>query len=96
MSVQKVNVLVPPLRDMSPGSAWLGTAVSWLFVAAERLGSRLAASLEAARVRKATDRAARHDARSRMEVMALARRYESTQPEFAKDLYAAARSDRQV
>ncbi len=96
MSVQKVNVLVPPLRDMSPGAAWLVTAASWLFVAVERIGSRLAASLEASRARQAADRAARYDARSRMELMALARRYESTQPEFAKDLYAAARSDRQI
>ena len=96
MSVQKISVLVPPLRAVPPGAAWIATAVSWLFAGDARLASGAAASLEALRARRAIDRAARHDARSRADVMALARRYESTQPGFAKDLYAAALSDRRV
>ena len=95
MSVQKVNVLVPPLRTV-PAAAWIGGVVSGLFGGDDRIRTGFSAWLEAVRARHAIERAARHDARSRMDLMALARRYESTQPEFAKDLYAAARSDRQV
>jgi hypothetical protein len=50
--------------------------------------------LAAARVRRLADRADRRAARDRQELMALARRYESSQPEFAKDLFAAACTDR--
>ena len=93
MSVQKVNVLVPPLRAVPPAAAWIGSVVSGLFGGDDRIRTGFPAWLEAVRAKRAIERAARQDARSRMELMALARRYESTQPEFAKDLYAAARSD---
>lgn len=96
MSVQKVNVLVPQPSVMPPGAVWIVNALAWLFVGGARVASALAGWRESVRARQAIDRMARHDARSRAEVIALARRYESTQPEFAKDLYAAARSDRQI
>ena len=31
MSVQKISVLVPPLRAVPPGAAWAANAVAWLF-----------------------------------------------------------------
>ena len=31
MSVQKINVLVPPLRAVPPGAAWAANAIAWLF-----------------------------------------------------------------
>jgi hypothetical protein len=54
----------------------------------------LAAWVERVRDKLALARAARRHARDSSELIALARRYESTQPEFAKDLFAAARNDR--
>ncbi len=78
MSVQKVLVLDAGMHRQTQGAGWLAGAAT-LF--------------EAVRARSAIDRAARRDARSRAEVMSLARRYASTQPEFAKDLYAAAGND---
>jgi hypothetical protein len=94
MSVQKVNVLVSPTHSVSPGAGWMGDAVSWLFAgtgssspSSQPLASRL-------RDKLARARAARRRARDTSELLALARRYESTQPEFAKDLFAAARNDR--
>ncbi len=38
----------------------------------------------------------RREAGERMALIALAQRYEATQPEFAKDLFAAALADRQA
>ena len=93
MSAQKLAVLVPPLRPVPPGAAWVADALAWLFV--NDPGSPgLAAWLAAARERRRADRALRRDMQERMALLALARRYESTQPEFAKDLAAAARADR--
>ena len=91
MSVQ--NVLVPPLRPVPRAAAWLGNAASWLFSGDERVLVGVPAWLDAMQAKSAVLRAARRDARSRAEVMALARRYASSQPEFAKDLYAAAAND---
>jgi hypothetical protein len=96
MSVQKANVLVPPLRSAPPAAAWIGAAASWLIGVEARLQSAFAAWIEASRAQRKVDRAARDDARSRGELIAMARRYERTQPEFAKDLYAAACCDRQI
>jgi hypothetical protein len=94
MSVQKVNVLVPPLRAAPPGAAWAANAVAWLFVNDPgRAG--LATWLAAARERRRAARAVRRDLEERMALLALAKRYEQSQPEFAKDLAAAARTDRQ-
>jgi hypothetical protein len=96
MSVQKVSVLVPPLRAVPPAAAWAANAVAWLFGSDPRHPTGLPAWFAAARRRHLAERVARKDAEDRMALMALAHRYEATQPEFAKDLYAAARYDRQV
>ena len=96
MSVQKVSVLVPSLRPVPPAAAWFAGAVSWLFGGDARIRTGLPAWFEAIQARLAVDRAARAEARSRAGLMALAHRYESTQPEFAKDLYAAALNDRRI
>jgi len=99
MSVQTISVLVPPLRPVPPGADWAANAIAWLFVNDPRRPSGLAAWLAAARKRRLAARAARaarRDAHDRMALIALAHSYESSQPEFAKDLYAAARVDRQV
>ena len=93
MSVQKINVLVPPLRPVPPGAAWAAEAIAWVFGTDPRRPS-LQHWLAAARVRRLADRAARRAARDRQDLIALARRYESSQPEFAKDLFAAANNDR--
>ena len=92
--MQKVSVMVPPLRPVPRGALWLGQAVSWLVGGDARGGSGLPAWLEAARAKLAVDRAARREARSRAALIALAWRYASTQPEFAKDLFAAANNYR--
>ena len=92
MPVQKIHVLVPPLRGVPPGAAWAAQAVAWVFGTDPRRPS-LQHWLAAARVRRLADRADRRAARDRQDVIALARRYESSQPEFAKDLSAAACTD---
>jgi hypothetical protein len=94
MSMQKVSVMVPPLRQVPPGAVWLANGVSWLFGGDARVRTGLSAWSEAVRARVAVDRAARRDARNRAELVALATRYQATQPEFAKDLFAAANNDR--
>ena len=96
MSVQKISVLVPPLRVVPPAAAWAANAVAWLFGGDPRHPTGLPAWFAAARSRHLAERAARKDARDRMALIALAQHYESSQPEFAKDLYAAAHYDRQV
>jgi hypothetical protein len=95
MSVQKINVLVPPLRGVPPGAAWAANAVAWLFGTDPRRAS-LQHWLAAARVRRLAERALRREARERQELIAMARRYASSQPEFAKDLVAAAMADRRA
>ena len=94
MSMQKISVMVPPLRAVPLGALWLGNAVSWPFGSDQGIRSGIPAWLEAARAKLAIDRAARRDARSREELIALARRYQASQPEFAKELFAAASNDR--
>ena len=94
MFMQKVSVMVPPLRPVPPGAAWASNAVSWLFGGDALVRTGLPGWLEAARAKLTVDRAARREARSRADLLALARRYESSQPEFAKDLFAAANNDR--
>ena len=93
MSMQKVSVLVPPPRPVPRGVVLAEAVVDGLFDAAAWLRSRRAAWLESVRARRAVDRVARRDARDRAELLALARHYESSQPEFAKDLLAAANVD---
>src|ERR1700741_3042087 len=94
MSVQKLNVLVPPLRPVPPGAAWVAGALAWLFVNDPRRPG-LASWLAAARERRRVARAERRPLEDRVALLARARSYESSQPEFAKDLAAAARADRQ-
>ena len=94
MSVQKVSVLVPPLRPVPRGALWVGDGVAWLADGAGRIRSAVAAGLTAIRARRAAARAARRTACERAELIALASRYEGSQPEFAKDLFAAANNDR--
>ena len=94
MSMQKVSVMVPPLRQVPPGAAWLANGVSWLFGGDARVRTGLPAWFEAVRAKVAVDHAARREAKSRAELVALACRYQATQPEFAKDLFAAANNDR--
>ena len=95
MSVQKVNVLVPPLRPVPPGAAWAANVVGWVFGSDPRYPSGLRLLAAAAKARWRADRAARREAGERQALIAMARHYESSQPEFAKDLYAAAHADRQ-
>ena len=94
MSMQKVLVMVPPLRPEPPGAVWAGHAVSWLFGGDARMRTGLPAWWEAVRPKLAVDRAARREARGRTDLIALACRYQASQPEFAKDLFAAANNDR--
>ena len=95
MSMQQASAIVPPVGPVvPPAAAWLGGAVSWLFGGDHRIRAGLPAGLEALRARLAVDRTARRDARGRADLLALARRYQATQPEFAKDLFAAASNDR--
>jgi hypothetical protein len=93
MSMQKILVMVPPRRAVPRGAVWFGAAAG-LFAGHARVRSGMAAWLEAARAKREVDRAARRHARQRSELIALARRYQATQPEFAKDLFAAASNDR--
>ena len=97
MSVQKVNVLVPPLRPRS-AAARSGSAqcVAWLVRRAmPASGSGLPALARGRSVAKlAVDRAPAAKRASRADLIALACRYQATQPEFAKDLFAAACNDR--
>jgi hypothetical protein len=93
MSMQKVSVMVPPLRQVPPGALWLANLVAWLFGGDAHVRAGVPAWFEAVRAKLAVDRAARRDARGRDELIALARHYQTSQPEFAKDLFAAASKD---
>jgi len=92
MFVQKVNV--PPLRPPPQRAADLGAAAALLYGVVSAALRALAAALARHRVAEAARRAAMRDADERSALMAMARRYAPTQPEFAKDLVAAASSDR--
>ena len=94
MSVQRVNVLVPPLRPVPPGAAWAASVVGWVFGSDPRHPSGLRLWAEAVKASVRADRAARRAAGERQALIAMARHYESSQPEFAKDLVAAALADR--
>ena len=94
MSVQKVRVMVPPQPSVPRGAIWAADAVSWLLGGGAGARTGLPAWWAAIRARVAIHRAARGDARSRANLLALACHYQSSQPEFAKDLFAAANNDR--
>jgi hypothetical protein len=88
MSVQKINVLLPPAHRLAPGAAWIADSLVALIVAA---GARFAAW----RVRAERDAAERRIARDRVQLQALAAHYMQTQPSFAKDLLSAAMQQRE-
>ena len=90
MSMQKVLVSVPSLRQAPRGALWVGQIVSWLQSLGDEVRAVVATTAEAARKRAVAER----EARDRAELIALARRYQGTQPEFAKDLFAAASDSR--
>lgn len=90
MSMQKVFVSVPPLRAEPRGALSVANAVSWLQGFSDEVRAVIATTSEASRKRNA----AAHEARSRADLVAMALRYQSTQPEFAKDLFAAANNHR--
>ena len=92
MFVQKVNV--PPLRPPPQRAVDLGAAAALLFRVVQAGARALASAIARQRAAQAARRAAMHDAEERSAVLAMARRYASTQPEFAKDLVAAATSER--
>jgi hypothetical protein len=94
MSVQKVSVMVPPSPAVPPGAAWAADAVAWLLGGDPQHPTGLPAWFAAVRSRHVRRRSARRRAEDRIALMALAGRYASSQPEFAKDLIAAANVDR--
>ena len=94
MSMQKVPVMVPPLPAVPPGAIWAAQAAAWLFGGGGPRRTGLPAWWQAIRGGLAVDREARREAASRAALRRLAGRYESTQPEFAKDLFAAANNER--
>ena len=94
MSMQKVSVMVPPLRPVPRGALWVGQLAAWLVGGDARVRAGLPAWFEVVRAKLAVDRGARREARGRADLIALACRYRATQPEFAKDLLAAANNDR--
>ena len=96
MSVQKINVLVPPLRAVPPGPPGRRRRSAGCSAPIRASAGGLARWLAAARERRLAERSLRREARERQELIAVARRYESSQPEFAKDLMAAALADRRA
>ena len=92
MFVQKVNV--PPLRPPPRRAADLGAAAALLYRVVRTALHALAAAIARQRAAEAVRRAALRDAEERSALMAMARRYAPSQPEFAKDLLAAATRDR--
>ena len=94
MSMQTVSVMIPPLRPVPRGALWVGQLASWLVGGDARVRSGLPGWYRGVRAKLAVDRGARREARSRADLVALACRYQATQPEFAKDLLAAANNDR--
>jgi hypothetical protein len=93
MAMQKVSVLLPPLPPEPRGAVLAAAVAGALLDAAVRLRAGWATWREASRARRAGARTARRDARERARLIALAHHYESSQPEFAKDLFAAAKRD---
>jgi hypothetical protein len=89
MSMQTINTLVPPSRPVPPGAALAAAAVVAVHRFVAPLRADVARWVKAMRARGAVKRATRRDARDRAEVFAMALRYSASQPEFAKDLFAA-------
>jgi hypothetical protein len=87
MSVQQINVLMLAAQRLAPGTAWIADAIAGVAAAT-------AARFAAWRRRLARDAELRRCARARMEVQALAARYMTTQPSFAKELLYACMNER--
>jgi len=87
MSMQQINVLSPPARRLAPGTVWAADAIA-AFVA--MLAQQIAAWRQGLRRRAEWRRRVRGEA----ELQALAARYMSTQPSFAKELLHAAMNER--
>jgi hypothetical protein len=94
MSVQKVNTLIPALQHAPRGALWAADVIASLYFGTGRVVAAVSAFLKATDASVVAARAARRAARDRDELMTLARRYQATQPEFAKDLFAAANNER--
>ena len=92
MSMQKVLVSIPSLRPVPRGAIWAGRVASWSQSFSDKVRAVLAVRAESARVRAAAAR----EARNRADLIAMARQHPGTQPEFAKDLFAAASHDRSI
>ncbi len=90
MSMQKVLVSVPSFHAEPRGAVWVANAVTWFQGFAAEVRAVVAATSEASRQRAVAAR----EARNRAEVVAMALRYQGSQPEFAKDLFAAASNHR--
>jgi uncharacterized protein YjiS (DUF1127 family) len=90
MSMQQISVLVPPSRPVPAGAVLAAAGAIALLRSAARLASAMAGWVNAMRARGALKRVDRRAARDRDEVLAMARRYSTSQPELAKDLLAAA------
>lgn len=86
MSMQKVFVSVPQMASEPRGAQWVGDAVTWLQGFVDEVRAVVRTTSEASRQRAAANR----QARERAALVAMALRYQGTQPEFAKDLFAAA------
>lgn len=86
MSVSKIRIQIPPQRPPAPGAELLADAIasgaSWLHDAFLRWRERLRARI-----------ARRQELRARLAVLAMARRYEHSQPSFAKELFIACSRD---
>ena len=87
MSLQQINVLMPPVQRLAPGTAWIADTIA-TFVAT------MASQLAAWRKRLASNAALRRRARAHDELQALAARYMTTQPSFAKELLYACMNER--
>lgn len=94
MSVQKVAVMIPPVPAAPPAAVWAAEVAAWLLGGDPQHPTGLPAGIAALRRSYIRRRAIRRQARDRIALMALARRYGPTQPEFAKELVAAANADR--
>lgn len=89
MSVQKANVMVPPLRPEPRGVFLTEAVVDAALAVAAWVRAVVAVRREAGRAQRTIARRGR----DRAALIALACRYEASQPEFAKDLFAAAKRD---
>jgi hypothetical protein len=87
MSLQQINVLMPPAQRLAPGTAWIADVIGGFAAAA-------AARFAAWRRHLVLAAEERQRVRGRMELQAMATRYMATQPSFAKELLYACMNER--